>query len=67
MSSRVLKFTPAQIAIHVCGWFPLLITLYQVLTGNLTATEIVTPQMLTVNALMPEPFVDEPEGVGLPR
>ncbi len=40
MSSRVLKFTPAQIAIHVCGWFPLLITLYQVLTGNLTANPI---------------------------
>ena len=40
MSSRVLKLTPAQIAIHVCGWFPLLITLYQVLTGNLTANPI---------------------------
>jgi methionine sulfoxide reductase heme-binding subunit len=40
MSSRVLKFTPAQIAIHVCGWFPLLITLYQALTGNLTANPI---------------------------
>lgn len=40
MSSRVLKFTPAQIVIHFCGWFPLLITLYQVLTGNLTANPI---------------------------
>jgi len=40
MSSRVLKFTPAQIVIHVCGWFPLFITLYQVLTGNLTANPI---------------------------
>lgn len=40
MSSRVLKFTPTQIAIHVCGWFPIIITLYQVLTGNLTANPI---------------------------
>jgi len=40
MSSRVMKFTPSQILIHFCGWFPLLITLYQVLTGNLTANPI---------------------------
>lgn len=40
MTSCVLKYTPTQIAIHAFGWFSLIITLYQVLTGNMTANPI---------------------------
>jgi sulfoxide reductase heme-binding subunit YedZ len=40
MAARSTKLTPTQILIHILGWLPLVATLIQVLTGNMTANPI---------------------------
>jgi methionine sulfoxide reductase heme-binding subunit len=40
MAKRRSRFTPTQMIVHLFGWTPLLITLIQVMTGNMTANPI---------------------------
>jgi methionine sulfoxide reductase heme-binding subunit len=40
MATRGRYYTPTQITIHILGWLPFVVTLIQVLTGNMTVNPI---------------------------
>jgi len=40
MATRSHSITPTQITLHILGWLPLAVTIFQVMTGNMTVNPI---------------------------